>query len=164
MRKMRESRDKTGFSTGKNHQHVEKHIKHRDPCPELCTELYLTAHIVVTVNLCRNKQDDPPPPQSKHLNSQWRCLSSPVSTSKHDLPLFPLFIFSKPSRLRQIPVGVLFWGALDHYRNGWQSMFCLLVPTHTCQEVKDTTERSHHSSLLTLRPNIVRCLKCQMSG
>lgn len=40
--------------------------------------------------------------QSTHSNSRW------LFFSKNDILLFPVFIFIKPSRLKQIPVGVLF--------------------------------------------------------
>lgn len=42
------------------------------------------------------------------INCTWLlCFSSPVRASKNDLSLFPLFIFVKPSRLRQIGVWYL---------------------------------------------------------
>lgn len=55
-----------------------------------------------------------------------------MSTSKNDLSLFPLFIFLKPSRLRRIPVGVLFRRTVDHFGNGWQ-----VSPVLWCQHIQD---------------------------
>lgn len=87
-----------------------------------------------------------------------------VSTSKHHLSIFPLFIFLEPSRPREIPVGVLFRRTFDHFNNGWQSEPRHLVPTHTNQEVKDPTEESRNSSPLTRMPFIVRYLDFKLSG
>lgn len=58
-----------------------------------------------------------------------------------------LFIFVKPSRLRQIPVGVIFMSTV------------LPFGFSTSQEVKDLTEKTHHSPPLKLRPD--SNLSCQ---
>lgn len=82
------------------------------------------------------------------INCTWLlCFSSPVRASKNDLSLFPLFIFVKPSRLRQIPVGVIFMSTV------------LPFGFSTSQEVKDLTEKTHHSPPLKLRPD--SNLSCQ---
>lgn len=73
-----------------------------------------------------------------------------MSTSKNGLSSFPLFICLKPSRLSRIPVGVLFRRNANHFGNDWQSESCPLVPTHTRQEVKDPTEKTHLSPPRTL--------------
>lgn len=95
-------------------------------------------------------------------------LNGLVSPGEHlqisSLSIFPVFIFLKPSRPREIPVGVLFRRTFDHFNNGWQSEPRHLVPTHTNQEVKDPTEESRNSSPLTRMPFIVRYLDFKLSG